>query len=325
MRRSTTSALLALLALLAAGAALATPAHAAAPGVDLQPQRLDRGADIAVPHVEDGDFVDGARRLELPGTHAELLGASGDAWLVATWRTNGVGEQRGARVVRVEPDGTVRPVVAGIEARQALLSEEGSRLVTLAETGRRAAVTVRSAADGSAIASRVLRGYPQVVTADDRRVVVQTVRRTLVWRVGPDRVRTITRGITGTVSLEHDLFAIYTKDPYVGGCTRLVRFSDLDRTVWRSCEERVAAISPDGTQLLTFHILTDGLGPGAITLRRTDGARLATWTTGWFSGWQWESPGTVLLDVNGTRRSATVRCTLGRCENATDPVPTQAP
>ena len=104
-----------------------------------------------------------------------------------------------------------------------------------------------------------------------------------------------------------------------------MRLSDRSDTVWKSCRDRVAAFSPDGTQMLTFHILTDGLGPGEIHLREVDGTRLATWTTGWFSGWEWESPGTLLLDVNGRRKSATVRCTLDACENATDPVPVQAP
>jgi hypothetical protein len=315
------------LAALAGSAAIGLPAaRAAAPAVDLQPQALARGADIAVPHVEDGVFVDGERRIELPGSDGDVLGASGAAWIAATWTNNRVGEQRRARIVRVEPDGTVRTIFVGFESRWALLSEDGSRLVTTAESGhRRAAVTVRSAADGSEVRSRVFDGWPQAVTADDRKVVVQTIRRTVLWRVGPDRVRTVTRDAAGAVSIEHDLLATSTDDPYIGGCTRLVRLSDPSTTVWRSCKERVAAISPDGTQLLTFHILTDGVGPGRITLRTLRGQRLVTWTTGWFSGWQWESPGTVLLEVNGTRKSATVRCTLAECETATDPVKVTPP
>jgi hypothetical protein len=327
MRRTITHALLAgLLAGATATGALVVPGAAAAPTVDLQPQALTRGADIAVPHIEDGVLVDGDRRTELPGNDARVVGASGDAWLVAAWTTNRVGEQRRARVVRVEPDGEVRTILVGDESRSALVSEEGSRLVVVEETGRRrAAVVVRFAEDGGEVARRVMDGWPQAVTADDRKVVVQTMRRTVTWRVGPDRVRTITRGIAGLADIEHDLFATYTKDPYLGGCMRLVRLSDLTETVWRSCKERVAAISPDGTQMLTFHILTDGVGPGEITLRTIRGKRLATWTTGWFSGWQWESPGTVLLEVNGRRKASTVRCTLAQCENATDPVKVTPP
>lgn len=320
----------ALLAGVAAAAALVVPGAAAAPtaapSVDLQPQTLARGPDVAVAHVEDGVLVDGERRLDLPGNDGDLLGASGDAWIVAVWTTTRVGEQRRAGVVRVEPDGAVRTIFVGDEARWALLSEEGSRLVTTEETARRRApVTVWSTEDGSEVARRVMDGYPQAVAADDRTVVVQTVRRTAVWRVGPDRVRTLTRRIAGLADIEHDLFVTYTKDPYLGGCTRLVRLSDLDTTVWRSCRDRVAAISPDGTQMLTFPLLTDGVGPGEITLRTIRGRRLASWTTGWFSGWQWESPGTVLLQVNGSRKAATVRCTLAHCENATDPVKVTPP
>jgi hypothetical protein len=308
-----------------AAASLAVPAQAAAPTVDLQPQRLTRGADVAVPHVEDGVLVDGERRVDLPGTEAQVLGESGDALLVAVWRTHAGGNPVGGQVLRVGATGVETTVVAGPEARATLLSEDGSRLVSVGDGGRRATVTVRSAADGTRLARRSFDGYPSVTTADDRTVVVQTSRRVLLWRVGPDRLRTLARGLAGPASIEHDLLATYTKDPYLGGCTRLVRLSDRSETVWRSCRERVAAISPDGTELLTFHILTDGLGPGEITLRHTDGARLATWSTGWFSDWGWESPGTVLLDAHGTRRTATVRCTVDACENASDPVRTQAP
>ncbi|WP_210438207.1 hypothetical protein [Nocardioides xinjiangensis] len=316
-----------LTAVLATAAALAAPAEAAAPTVDLQPQQLPRGADVAVPHVDDGVFVDGDRRIDLPGDDARVLGASDDgAWLAATWRTTRVGEQRGARVVRVRADGTVGTVLVGFEALDALLSEDGSRLVTVGDLGRRrAAVTVRSATDGAEVASRTFRGYPEVLTADDRRVLVRTAGRTAWWRVGSDRVRTLTRGLSGPASIEHDLFVTYTEDPYLGGCSRLVRLSDLATTLWRSCRQRVAAFSPDGTQVLSFHILTDGVGPGEIHLRTVRGTRLATWTTGWFGGWGWESPGTVLLRVNGRRTASVVRCTLARCENATDPVRVAAP
>ena len=101
MRRSISTAVL---TALAAAAALAVPAQAAAPTAELQPDRLPRGADIAVPHIEDGDFVDGARRVELPGTVARVIGPVADGWLVAT---NNVDRKRNRRVVRVEADGAV--------------------------------------------------------------------------------------------------------------------------------------------------------------------------------------------------------------------------
>jgi hypothetical protein len=315
-----------LTAALTTAASLALPAQAAAPSVDLQPQRLARGADIAIPHIDDGDLVDGSRRVELPGTDAVLLGDSGDAWVVSAWRTTSVGETRARRIVRIEPDGSLRELLRPADAHATVLSEDGSRLVAVPEPGRRTSpVRVWSATDGSEIASRTFHRYPEVVAADGRRVLLRTTGRLLWWRVGRDSVRTVTRDLSGTASIEHDLVSVYTKDPYLGGCTRLVRLSDLGETVWRSCADRIAAFSPDGTQMITFDILTDGLGPGELHLREVDGTRLATYTTSWFSGWEWESPDTVLLDVNGRRKFATVRCTLAACEDATDPVKVQMP
>jgi hypothetical protein len=304
---------------------LAAPAQAAAPTVELQPHELARGADIAIPHIDEGDFVDGARRVELPGTVAELLGPSGEAWVVATHRTNRVGEWRNRRVLRVEADGTVREVLRDVDAATLRLSEDGSRLVGPTTSNRRTTVRVWSGADGSVIAERTFSGYPDVVTADARKVLVDTVDRLAVWRVGAGTVRTVTRKLTGQASFEHDLLTTYTKDPYLGGCTKLVRLSDLGDTVWRSCRDRVAAVSPDATRMVTFDILTDGLGPGEINLRTIGGRKLATYTTNWFSGWDWESPDTLLLTVNGRKQASVVRCTLGSCENAIDPVPVTAP
>ena len=149
--------------------------------------------------------------------------------------------------------------------------------------------------------------------------------RVFEWTFGTGRTRTIVRKTGGMASLEHDLLMIYTKDPYLGGCTKLVELSRPRVKRWASCRERVAAISPDGTQMLTFHILTDGIGPGELKLRTIRGSKLATYSTNWFGGWQWESPGTLLLDVNGRRKAATVRCVLDACENATDPVKVSEP
>lgn len=313
------------LAALTAAITLVAPAQAAAPTVELQPHELGRGADIAIPHIEDGDFIDGSRRVELPGTVAEVIGSSGDAWLVATHRTNRVGEWRNRRVVRVEADGTVDGVLRDVDTSTLVLSEDGSRLVGPTTGTRRTTVRVWSATDGSVVAERTFSGYPAVVAADARKVLVDTVGRLAVWRVGAGTVRTVTKRDTGLASFEHDLVATYTKDPYLGGCTELVRLSDLDEVVWRSCKQRVAALSPDGTRMVTFHILTDGLGPGEVNLRTIGGRKLATYTTNWFSGWEWESPTTLLLTVNGEKQASVVRCTLADCENATDPVKVSAP
>ena len=179
--------------------------------------------------------------------------------------------------------------------------------------------------DGPA-AQRTFRSYPEVLAANGSKVLVRTTTRTFWWNFARDAVRKpLTTRAAGPANIQHDLLQTYTRDPYLGGCAQVVRLARPATVRWRSCRERVAAFSPDGATMLTIGILVDGVGPNVITLRRTDGTKLASWTTSWFSGWEWESPGTVLLEVNGKRRSATVRCTLAACENATDPVKVTPP
>ena len=316
--------LLAVTTALATVLTLGAPAEAAAPTVDLQPQRLDRGPDIAVPHIDEGDFVDGERRVELPGTVARVLGASGDSWLVAT---SNVDRNRNRRVVRVAPDGSLTDVLRDIDVSSVILSADGSTLAwqRYVRKGRRTITYVASSADGTVLGEKGPARNVSLLDVDASRAILASGDRVFQWRPASGRTRTIVRKMAGIASIEHDLLTVYTKDPYLGGCTRLVRLSAPRTKLWRSCGDRVTAFSPDGQTMLTFHILTDGLGPGEIRLRSTSGTRLATWTTSWFTNWQWETPSTVLLEANGRRKASVVRCTLADCENATDPVKVQTP
>ena len=136
-----------LTALLVGGTLLAPSAGAAVPTTDLQPQKLARGADIAIPHIEDGDFVDGARRVELPGTVARVIGQAGDAWLVGT---GNVDRKRNRRVVRVEADGTVTTILSNVDTSTMILSADGSTLAwqRFVNGGRKAVTYAASSADG---------------------------------------------------------------------------------------------------------------------------------------------------------------------------------
>ena len=244
--------------------------------------------------------------------------------MVGTSRPNAVVEtlRRHSRVVHVLPSGTVRTVLRRVDQRIIVISEDGSSLLGVPAPGRtRAAVKVWSPVDGSLVASRPFRGYPEIVTAEGAKALLRTTTRTFWWNFARNEVRRpLADGQTGAASSTHDLLVRFTQDRYQDGCTSLVWLSRPEVRIWKSCRDWVAAISPDGTQLLTVRILTGGLVP--IHLREIDGTKLATWTTNWFEGWEWESPGVMLLEVHGERTSATVRCTLGQCENATDPVQT---
>lgn len=309
---------------LATALMVATPAHGAAPTVELQPHELTRGPDIAIPHVEDGGFVDGERRVELPGTAARIIGESGGDWLVGTYNPD---RTRNRRVVRVAADGTVTDLLRNLDVFSVILSADGSTLAwqQYVDEGRRVITHVASAEDGSILRSKGPNRHYSLLDVDADRVIVGGGDRVLQWKISNGRSRTIVNKHGGIADIEHDLLSIYTKDPYLGGCMKLVRLSAPRMKHWRSCTDRVAGFSPDGTRMLTFHLLTDGLGPGEIHLRELGGTRLATYTTGWFGSWEWEDPTTVLLQVNGRKQSSTVRCVLATCENATDPGPVNHP
>ncbi len=302
---------------------LAPSAMAGVPTTDLQPERLSRGADVAVPHIVDGFLVDGTRRIDLPGDVARLLGQSGSAWIVGTY---GVGSSSDERVVRVEADGTLRTILTQVDPWAVDLSEDGKRLIAVPDPGKkRAAVRVWSARNGRRLAQRAFTGFPEVLTMRGQKALIRTRKEVLWWKVGKDvTLRLSTKEVFGA-DIEHDLLWFYTKAPYRGGCTKLVRLSDPTTKVWRSCRDRIAEVSPDGTQMATIDLLSDGIGPGVVTLREIDGTTLARWKSGWFGEIGWETPSTVLLGVNGKKVYATVRCTLDVCENATDPLPTRHP
>lgn len=321
MRRSLTAALA---TALVAGGALAVPAQAAAPTVDLQPQKLARGADIAVPHIEDGDFVDGTRRVELPGTVARIIGETDTGWLVGT---SNVDRNRNRRVVRVEADGSVVDVLRNLDTSSVILSADGSTLAwqRFVAKARKVITYAATAADGTILGKKGPQSYVSLLDVDASRVILGRGARVIQWKPTTGRTRTLTKKLAGVASIEHDLLATYTKDPYLGGCTQLVRLSDPSEKLWKSCRERVQAISPDGTRIATVDILADGIGPGRVWQRTTSGALLAAYDTSWFGSIGWETPTTMLLEVNGRRKSSTVRCELDACENATDPVKVSAP
>lgn len=290
----------------------------------LDPARLPRGEDVAVAHVEGSTFVDGERRIDLGAPRATYVGRAGDAHVVATSSRHGNARQR---IVRVEPDGSLRVLVEGVASYEVTLAEDGRRLVT-AEPARKGVtrLRVRSARTGALLRSGGVRGWVSVLAMAGRRVVLsEWDRGTFTW-TSDGRIRTVTSRPGGAAHVGGDLLASYTGDPYEGGCTVVSRLSRPGRVLWRSCDERVEDFSPDGRQMSTVHILADGIGPGRTWLRRSRGALVGDWTTtGWFGGARWESPGVLLLDTHARTLTATVRCDRTHCENATDPVPTEWP
>ena len=313
-------------ALVLGSAALTAPSQAV-DSVELQPEDLPRGPDIAVAHIERGDFVHRDRRIDVGGERAYLIGKAGRGWLVGTSDADGIAR---LRILRVRPDYSVQPIKRGISFFDMILSENGRFFVHTGRGGRRALpVRVFSARTGELKAEKDFANYPDVVGMDGPRVLLST------WSSGDTGIRSwdfktgaierISRKPANIVDVGSDLLATYTKDPYQGGCVRLSRLSSPGTRLWKSCSERIAAFSPDGERMATVHILSDGVGPGAVREREVDGTLLGDYTTGWFGRIAFEDDADLLLDVNGDRLAATVRCSEGDCENATDPVRVKHP
>lgn len=305
------------------GTASMVPAQAAAP-VDLQPEDLTRGADIAVPHIEGGDFVDGDRTVDVGGDRAYVLGKSGKAWLVGTSDENGGGK---FRIVRVKPDDSIAVIKRGISFFELELSQNG-RFFVHPGRGNRKALPIRvfSARNGNLKSEKSFANYPTVLGMDGPRVLLSTWETGVQsWDTSSGALTTITTRPAGLVDVGNDLMTTFTKDPYDGGCVVLSKLSKPKSVVWKSCTERVQAISPDGKRMATIAILSDGIGPSVVQERTIKGSSLGSYRTGWFGRIAFEDDTDLLLEVNGDTQSATVRCSEGTCENATDPVAVQSP
>ena len=305
------------LALLLAAAAPA----AAVPETVLRPAELERGPDIAIPHLEGRTVVDGDVRIKVDAPRVELLGPSGTDYVVGTSNTDGSAR---FRVLRLTPSGQRTVLLRGLPIWEMRLSADGSR-IAFPSTGRdHSRIRVFSATDGTRKADRTFRGSVSVLDLDGQRMVLGSwgPNRTFWWNTRTDATRRIAARTGYAADIRADRVATFTKDPYQGGCSVVTTLQGRD-PLWRSCSQRVATFAPRGTRMATIHILSDGLGPRDVLLRKARGKVLAHYSAQWFGALDWESDRKLLLDTNGTEKSATVRCLVADCERASDlrPVP----
>ena len=317
---------------LAGSLALALPARAAAPDVELQPERLARGADIAVPHIEDGDFVDGERRVELPGTVARGSSVQVADGVAGAARTNNLVDRRaatGARRTRGSETVPYVDVLRDLDTSTAgRWSADGSTLAWQHYSQRRAQDDhVTPTTSPTATVTRRKSLWPWL------RQPARRVPAAAGWSSAPDQrgsapveatstgqQRTVIRKQAGTASIEHDLLSIYTKDPYDGGCARS----------WYGSASRVGRCGvlprPDRGVLTRRHATADLPHPHRRTRPRRDPP--ARGRTAHEAGDVDDQlvqrvavrvAGTVLLEVNGKRKSATVRCVLAHARTRPTP------
>lgn len=303
--------------------AAAAPA-AAVPVTVLRPADLPRGPDVTIPHLEGKTVVDGSVRVPIRAGQVLLLGTSGPDYVVGTSDANGDGH---FRTFRVSSTGERTPLLRGIPVFEMVLSRDGAQIgLASGSTADHTRLRVWSAADGHRQALRRFVGSVSILDFDARRMVLGGwgPNRTFWWNTRTDATRRIVDRPGYNADIRADRLAVYTKDPYRGGCSVVSRLSAPHRSLWRSCRERVHLFGPGGSRLVSIPILTDGLGPRDVFLRRTGGGLVAHYrTAGWFGTLAWESASALLLDTNGTVKSATVRCVVADCERASRlrPVP----
>jgi hypothetical protein len=329
MTMHTTRALTAL-ATLATTAVLVAPgpvsAHGgAAPTTELRPGQVERGADIAVPHLEDGDLVDGDVRFALDTFGAELLGTSGDDYVVTTWPEDAGMD---AEVRRYAADGSWTVLLEHQPYAQVSLSQDGAQLVQVRYRSRavETRVVARSAEDGTRQAVTTVRGDAFALDADGGLVLLGawSPQRTLWW----DTTTGATDRVNGLVGYEADIradrIASFDRDPYDDGCSVTSTLTDPATPLWTSCRDRVEAFSETG-RMATVPILSDGLGATSVTVRGPAGHRVATWTARWFGDLVWETDQALLLDTHGREQAAVVRAEGTTVTRASDLRPTADP
>jgi hypothetical protein len=295
-------------------ALVAAPASAK-PAITLTPGDLPRGADVSAPHLEGKTVVDGAVHVKVKAPMLRLLGKSGAAYIVGTANAQG----GHGRIYRVTADGT-RTLLARSHPFETLLSGDGARIVTT-KVGRtpKTTLAVYDATTGAQLASRVFKGYASALDAETDRVLVGSIDKTLLWTTSTDSVGIVSHDGGYVGDLSADVVGTFTKDPYDGGCSVVTRITTGDR-LWRSCTEQVAAFNADASRIATIGILSDGPGPGRVDARTIDGKALGRYQvrSGWFGSIDFETPTSLLLQVNGARKAFTARCTGAVCERASD-------
>lgn len=318
-------------ALIASGLVVA-PGATAAPGAAadapllIEPARLDRGPESRLPRFDGPVLVHGERRIRTGLTGRWSVLAHDRA--LDQYLASRTGDARTV-VRRVLPDG--RSTVVTRTRRptgQVRASEAGDRVALAFDADRRTRVRVVHGRTGAPLGSRAFAGH-LTLRAADRRVFLSRAdgapTGTLRWHPVRDRVRRVSTHPAWRIDLPADRLAYFDADPYAGGCQVVVSLSRPRRTWWRSCVERVEAFSPTG-RMVTVDLLSDGIGPREVSVRRPRGGLLARYrVAGWFGALAWEGPTSLVVHAVGRRHATYARCTVDdrgpACERAAELTP----
>lgn len=304
-----------LLSACAATAALAVPlamlptaAHAE-PTKNLSPAQIERGPNPKIPYVQGTTVVDGSRKVKVNAVQVDLLGKAGTASYVVI--ATGI-DGANVRLLRVRAGQPAKVLARGDQVWDAVLSGNGTRVaLTTRATATRTTIKVISTSTGATQRTSTFRGSVNKLDFAGDRVLLSSwgPTRTFVWNYRTNVRKTINNKTGYDGDFKSNRLAFYTADPYDDGCSVLTRITAPTKPIWRSCKDRVAALSPDASRLATIDILSDGIGPNRVTMRTGTGRALVSFKTSWFGQLQWETNRALLLDTHGRNWTATVRAT----------------
>jgi hypothetical protein len=297
----------------------AAPAGEGHPDVTtLYPAQLGRGADTLLLHTEEKAIVDGRTRIPVRGIpHFWMLGRVGRDYLLRTADE----DFEHYAVVLVRRDGSRRVLQRFGDSTASVASADGRHLALV--TGDRPDTLIRVVVTrtGKQVSRKRFGSFGvQINGYGVHRMVITGLRsRTYWWNPATRRLTLIVPRPAGAdIGANRLVVSIPDPDDPLAECQKTVELSRPSVVLWRSCQDRPLAFSPDGTRMATTGIFADGVGPNVVRVRRQGGQVLRTLRAPMFFGFvEWESNHRLLVQPVGKEYVAAVRCrSRGECVRA---------
>ena len=300
------------LALAVVGAGLTSATAGTPPETTIKPASLERGDNPAIPQMLGKTILDGDRRIKVAGVEVQLLGTSGDDYVVLVYPRNG-----SPRVQRIAADGASEPIMKNVEGDVAP-SRDGKQVYErVLRSDAESTVIVRDAQTGDRELRRTFRGYVRVLDADNGRAILggSSPARTLRWNTRTGGTVKIAGREGYFADIRADRFATITGEGE-NLCSVLSSLPSKSDVLCRSCKRGVLAASPNGRRLVITDVYRDG-PTSSLQVHRHHGRLLASYDTpGSFGRAAFETNRAVLIEAMGTKKTAIVRCRPGDCERA---------
>ena len=321
MRRllTTTTAVLAL----AAPLLFSAPATAAPAEVTIKPGVLKRGPDPLGAHLDGTTIHDGTVKVKVNAARVLLFGKWNQYYIAATGNRN----WDNVKLLRVAKSGNTKLLVAGIDPFNAKLDSDGGQIAySYGDTTQRPTIGVFDLDEKAEVISRSFSSLPTLLDFDLGRVIASFWDfkiKTVTWDTVIDTTSRVSLKRSNFASIAHNLLGFFNKDPQFGGCQVLTRLGNKSDVFWTNCDERIEDVSPDGRRVATIPLLSDGIGPSTIMVRRVGGAPVAHYRiNGFFGRIEWETGTKLLMESNGVTKAALVRCKVADCNRASALRPT---